>query len=256
MLRSLFFTFFFAVAVVAVGMMVLVGAGGDEVAVAAPPELTELGRRMEGAHSRGAVLFQYNDGEGYALCEGTTYLVSLGPKVKEIKLTAQESLNLSLCRKSPETGNYHTVQDISGVDPGDYLVWGSTFQWTPYANAANMLATNQTTKVEEVPAVEAPVVEEAPMIAEEELLPSQAQFELSGSPAGNPALFVDGALTALINPGSSVVLVLEGAAERCGVSLQLKGSSGEWEHIHSFGCIDYGVSISLQVEGTDVTVVQ
>jgi hypothetical protein len=80
--------------------------------------------RIEGARSRGATLFEYKGTDvGMAICYGTERIVSLNSgEVKEICLTSQEANNLSLCQRN-DAGNYDAHQDISGVEPGDWLVW-------------------------------------------------------------------------------------------------------------------------------------
>lgn len=133
-MRTLFATFFFAVAVLAVGMMFM-GAGGEEPAVTPTPiPLTEMEQRVEGALSRGASLFLYEGTEtGYAICSGNTKIVTLRiGALKEFRLTSQEALNLSLCRFDPETGNYNWTVSLEGVAPGDFLHWTTNgLSWTP-----------------------------------------------------------------------------------------------------------------------------
>ena len=88
------------------------------------PTPTEREIRIEGARSRGATLFQYKGtATGMAICHGTEQILPLdGGNVKEICLTSEEVANLSLCQRN-DAGNYDAHQDISGVEPGEWLVW-------------------------------------------------------------------------------------------------------------------------------------
>ena len=103
-----------------------VAAGMAGPATATPvPTPTEREIRIEGARSRGAVLFQYKgNADGMAICYGTKRLLSLDGTVKEFQLTSQEAANLCLCQRN-DLGNYEAHQDISGVEPGEWLVWGN-----------------------------------------------------------------------------------------------------------------------------------
>ena len=89
------------------------------------PTPTEREIRIEGARSRGAALFQYKGtAKGMAICYGTERILSLDDgSVKEFRLTSQEAANLSLCQRN-DAGNYNMHQDISGVEPGEWLVLG------------------------------------------------------------------------------------------------------------------------------------
>lgn len=89
------------------------------------PTPTERAIRIAGAASRGATLFQYTGtAKGMAICYGTQRLLSLDDSsVKEFRLTSQEVGNLSLCQRN-DLGNYDIHQDISGVGPGEWLVFG------------------------------------------------------------------------------------------------------------------------------------
>lgn len=137
MSKGLFFTMFFLVAAVGITLMVA-GTGGTEVEKVAP-ELSAKQRAMQWAESQGNTLFLYEvpGAEGYALCEGTAYLVKLTGKRRSINLTAGEAGNLSLCKQSTENPSvYARVRDISGTSPGDYLVWDTdgVLNWSRYTD--------------------------------------------------------------------------------------------------------------------------
>ena len=91
------------------------------------PTPTQREARIEGARSRGATIFEYNGSDnGMAICYGTERIVSLNSgEVKEVRLTSQETANLSLCQRN-DAGNYDIHQDISGVEPGEWLAWGTS----------------------------------------------------------------------------------------------------------------------------------
>ena len=95
--------------------------------VTATAQPSEIRQRMEGAHSRGATLFQYKrDAAGIALCNGNQWLSDLDANIKEIELTAHETANLTLCRYDSETKAYYIMQEIDWAESGDYLVWESS----------------------------------------------------------------------------------------------------------------------------------
>lgn len=80
------------------------------------------------------VSFNIDDGDGYALCEGTTRVVGLeAGEQRRVKITSQMALNMSLCVRNVETGNYSGVQRLGQVRPGDWLEWSpSGFGITRY----------------------------------------------------------------------------------------------------------------------------
>jgi len=135
--KKLFFMVFFGMAVLTLAMTVVamaVGTGSD--APEPIPTLSpDMARRLW-AYEQGNVLFEYNGGgEGYALCYGQTRIVWLKQgSDRSIELTAQESLNLSLCHWTAEQGKYQHVQDVSGASPGDKLTWdtGGVLRWSRY----------------------------------------------------------------------------------------------------------------------------
>lgn len=136
MSKGLFFTVFFLIAAVAAGLMATGMGLSAEVEKVVMPELSEKQQAMTWAAQQGRTLFLYENGEGYALCEGTLYLVKLtAGKRRSIDLTGQEALNLSLCKQSTENPSvYAKVRDISGTSPGDYLVWDTddVLNWSRY----------------------------------------------------------------------------------------------------------------------------
>lgn len=72
-------------------------------------------------------------GDKYAICNGTRRLVGLDAgEARRVELTSQEELNASLCQWNEESGRWGMVQDISGVSPGDYLLWDTSLHWTRY----------------------------------------------------------------------------------------------------------------------------
>ena len=118
--------------------MASLACGGSDNPVAAAPELTATPWSRQdiiaSAYEQGRAVFVFHgEREGLALCNGTTRLASLKEAGKEymFKFDTQESANLTFCQRN-ELGNYETLQDISGVSPGDYLSWDSNLSlgWT------------------------------------------------------------------------------------------------------------------------------
>lgn len=101
------------------------------------PKMTAAQERqqsMSWAYEYGETIFVHGD-DGYAICEGNTYIASLGAgEYNRIKLSSQETLNLTLCKRSEETGNYSAITDISGAAPGDWLEWTASgvLGWARY----------------------------------------------------------------------------------------------------------------------------
>ena len=122
--RYVFFFFFFLFGCSAI---VLVSGVLETPTVSTSARPTEIRQRMEQAHNNGATLFQYKrDVAGVALCNGNQWIVDLDPNTKEIKLTAHEIANLTLCKYDTETKAYYIIQEINWTNPGDYLVWESS----------------------------------------------------------------------------------------------------------------------------------
>ncbi len=64
---------------------------------------------------------------------GSQKIVSLDKgETRRVELTSQEELNASLCKWNEESGTWGAYQDISGVSPGDYLLWDTSLHWTRY----------------------------------------------------------------------------------------------------------------------------
>lgn len=126
----------FVILILFVMSSVITGCGGevsDVVVAEALSPAQERAQSMDWAHSYGEIIFIHTTGA--ALCEGNTYLATLDAgEYNRLKLSSQEALNLTLCKRSAETGNYNAVQDIPGVAPGDYLFWdeANVLHWTRY----------------------------------------------------------------------------------------------------------------------------
>lgn len=124
--KTLFACAFFGIAIIAVLAMIALGMGTDAVEAEVSTSAKQQGMADAAYYSSIIVSFGLDGGE-YALCEGTTRVVGLvAGETRRVKITSQMAINLFLCEKNVETGNYTTVQALGSVSPGDWLAWDET----------------------------------------------------------------------------------------------------------------------------------
>ena len=126
----------FVILALLVASCVITGCGKEEAVVTSETlsPAQEKAQTMDWAFESGETVFVYTKDESVAICYGGVKICTLSERERRVEVSSQEAMNLVLCKRNAETANYYTIQDISGVSPGDYLSWDSNgvLGWTRY----------------------------------------------------------------------------------------------------------------------------
>jgi hypothetical protein len=84
---------------------------------------------------------------------------------------------------------------------------------------------------------------------ENELL-AQIEFSLTGTPAGETAVFLGDTIVSRLSPGDTTRISIDGQ-DRCNLVLKVPGEDGEWTQVKALGCIDHTpyAGVGFDVEG-------